>query len=137
MEREAWTDSFLNLPIPAVVCLLQPRALPPVLGSPHHRPAEDTRGECWWVQQVHPCALALVGWRWVRRTEGVYSWASPAVNWGFGQPGRGRSCSCQCPVQQGSICYLHVWIINCVALISQESRAKSESLQHTLEQLTP
>ena len=67
----------LTLPVPAVVCALQPGALPPVLVSPHHGPAEDARGKRWWAQpelpqghvQVHPYTLALVGWRWARRTE--------------------------------------------------------------------
>lgn len=48
-EGEAWRDSCLNLPLPAVVCALQPRALPAGPDSPPRSPAGDT-GKGHWGQ---------------------------------------------------------------------------------------
>lgn len=102
----------LTLPVPAVVRALQPGALPPVLVSPHHGPAEDTRGKRRPTQpklprqqvQVHPYTPALVGRRWARRTECLSVLPGiPCCELGAGQTGRWINCICRCPVQQGFV----------------------------------
>lgn len=50
--RTLWRGPFLNPPVPAVVCALQPRALPPVLVSPPRGAAADTGGKGQWAQPV-------------------------------------------------------------------------------------